>query len=61
MVTKINCDEYWQSESGFPVMLPAAYHYMTMHKYIGQIVENADVLILVLELLRLVVFIALAC
>ena len=32
-----------QGGPGFPVMLPAAYHYLTTHDYIGQLVNDSDV------------------
>lgn len=32
-----------QGGPGLPVMLPAAYHYLTTHEYINQIVEDTDV------------------
>ena len=32
-----------QGGPGFPVMLPAAYHYLTTHEYIGQVMKDSDV------------------
>ena len=32
-----------QGGPGFPVMLPAAYQYLTTHEYIGQLVKDSDV------------------
>ena len=31
-----------QGGPGFPVMLPAAYHYLTTKEYIGQLVDDLD-------------------
>ena len=32
-----------QGGPGFPVMLPAAFNYLTTHQYIGQLVKDSDV------------------
>ena len=32
-----------QGGSGFPVLLPAAYHYVTTGEYLGQVMDDGSV------------------
>ena len=43
VIGKIIAMSIVQGGPGFPIMLPAAYHYLTTREYIGQVVKDSDV------------------
>ena len=40
MIGKVIAMSIVQGGCGFPVLLPAAYHYLTTGEYLGQIVDD---------------------